>query len=167
MNEFTSFQKQRSKFIEPFMKKVEPNFNKPPGAKRYVMIPEPQVAPQPKKVNSMRESAASQQHVPKSFILPPAKSPIIPLLTPESTISIFSPLPATPKLSSSITKGLRQKGRKYISSSSSNLDEEDTTKTKPCAGMDVVPYEVKEVPNSLYKPSATVLSALLQDLLKQ
>ena len=60
MNEFTSFQKQRSKFIEPFMKKVEPNFNKPPGAKRYVMIPEPQVAPQPKKVNSMRESAASQ-----------------------------------------------------------------------------------------------------------
>ena len=80
---------------------------------------------------------------------------------------VLSPLPATPKLSSSITKGLRQKGRKYISSSSSNLDEEDTTKTKPCAGTDVVPYEVKEVPNSLYKPSATVLSALLQDLLKQ
>ena len=166
-NEFTSFRKQRSKFVEPFMKKEVPNVNKPPGAKRAMMIPEPVRAPQPKMVYSIRESAASQQHVPKSTILPPGKSPILPLLTAESTISILSPLPATPNLSSSITKGLRQKGRKYISSSSSNLDEEDTTKTKPCAGMDVVPYEVKEVPNSLYKPSATVLSALLQDMLKQ
>ena len=91
-NEFTSFRKQRSKFIEPFMKKVEPIFNKPPGAKRYIMIPEPLGAPQTKKVHSMRESAASQQHVPKSFILPPAKSPILQLLTPESCRR-YRPLP--------------------------------------------------------------------------
>ena len=134
-NEFTSFQKNRSQFIEPFMKKVVPNFNKPPGAKRSLMIQEPVGAPQSEKVHSMKESTPSQ-HVQKSPILPPAKSPILPLLSPESTISILSPLPATLKLASSATKDLeRHKSRKYVSSSSSddsssNSDEEDPTKTQ-------------------------------------
>ena len=77
-NEFTSFQRNRSQFIEPFMKKVIPNFNKPPGAKRAVMIPEPVGAPQPKKVHSIQESAVSHHHVQRSPILPPTKSPILP-----------------------------------------------------------------------------------------
>ena len=145
-NEFTSFQKNRSQFIEPFMKKVVPNFNKPPCAKRTLMIQEPVGAPQSKKVHSMKESTPSQ-HVQKSPILPPAKSPIrppakspiLPLLSPESSISILSPLPATPKLASSPTKDSRHKSRKYVSSSSStsddsssSSDEEDPTKTQTC-----------------------------------
>ena len=174
-NEFTSFQKNRSQFIERFMKKVVPNFNKPPGAKRALMIQEPVGPPQSEKVHSMKESTPSQ-HVQKSPILPPANSTILPLLSPESTISILSPLPATPKLASSETKDLeRHKSRKYVSSSSSddsssNSDEEDPTKTQqPSSGIDVAPapYKVKEVPAPTYKPSATVLDAFFKCLLKQ
>ena len=173
-NEFTSFRKQRSKFIEPFMKKEVPNVNKPPGAKRAMMIPEPVRAPQPKMVYSIRESAASQQHVPKSTILPPGKSPILPLLTAKSTISILSPLPATPKLSSSVTKDFGQKGRKYISSSSS--DDSSYTNwmrkipPKQSRVLEWMWYPMKSMKShgkSLYKPSVTVLNALPQDLLKQ
>lgn len=156
------------------MKKVVPNFNKPPGAKRALMIQEPVGAPQSKKVHSVKESTPSQ-HVQKSPILPPAMSPIRPpAKSPIISISILSPLPATPKLASSATKDFRHKSRKYVSSSSSddsssNSDEEDPTKTQPSSGMDVAPapYKVKEVPATTYKPSATVLDTSLKCLLKQ
>ena len=127
------------------MKKVVPNFKKLlGGTERAMMIPEPG-APQPKKVYLINESAASQQYVRKSSIMPPAMSPILPLLSPYSTISISSLLQVTPEFSSSVTKDLRQKGRKYVSSfstdesSSSNSDEEDSSKIKPSAGMEVLP----------------------------
>ena len=90
-----------------------------------MMIPEPEGVPQPKKVHLIK-SAASQQYVRKISIMPPAKSSILPLLSPYSTISILSLLPVTPEFSSTVTKDLRQKGRKYVSSFSS--DESSSSK---------------------------------------
>lgn len=93
------------------------------------------------------------------------RSSILPLLSSESTMSIMSPLPFTPKRSTSLSKNIRQKNRNYTLSlplTNPYLKihfQMRKIPSKLSLSLTLTWFpNIKEVPVSIfYKPSATYL----------